>query len=559
MKKWQIVNNLKTKDNKQRIDEIIKLLLENRGLKTNKQIDEFLNPPNPISQTLNPSTLGINAHQLKKAIQRIEKAIDNKESIVVYGDYDADGICGTALLWESLNKLGAKVMPYIPHRVDEGYGLSQKGIDTVKSEYNADLIITVDHGIGAVEKINYAKKQEIEVIITDHHVVPDKLPDALAIIHTTQLCGAGVAWMLVKEIIQTTKNSELITQNSLDLVAIATIADMVPLTEANRTLVIYGLKELNHTKRIGLQALMREAGIERGGIGTYEISHLLAPRLNAMGRLEHAMDSLRLLCTNDEKRSFELAKLLDKTNRARQDLVEQTLIHAKNYYHETENKANKLIFLHHESYQQGVIGLVAGKLVEEFYRPAIVVSWGETYSKASARSINGFNIIETIRKAQDLLVDCGGHPMAAGFTVETKNLISLQKKLVDIANQELDDEKLTRVLKIDCELKLDDLTFNLYEELSKFKPFGLGNPEPVFTSKGVIVEDVRIIGSGGKHLRMTISDDSSTIFPAIAFCFGGLCAKLKPDHPIDIAYTLSVNEWKGNKKLELKIKDIRLV
>ncbi len=564
MKKWQIISSLKTQESKLNIDELIKVLLENRGLKTKQQIDDFLNPPRP--QTLNPVTLGIKPDQLTKAIDRIKKAINDKESIVVYGDYDADGICGTAVLWEALNKLGAKVMPYIPHRIEEGYGFSQKGIDAVKEEYDADLIVTVDHGIGALEKVEYARSLGIDVIITDHHVAPEKLPAALSIIHTTELCGAGVAWILVKELLlkipgikdaKSRESTSLIAQDLLDLVAIATIADMVPLNGANRILVKYGLEKLNNTKRLGLVALMGEVNLDKGKVGTYEISHILAPRLNAMGRLEHAKDSLRLLCTNDEKRARELAKLLDKTNHIRQELVEQTVKHAKSYYLEKKQDKGKLIFLHHESYQQGVIGLVAGKLVEEFYRPAIVVSWGEEFCKASARSISGFNIIETIRKAQDVLVDFGGHPMAAGFTVETGKLEILEKKLSAITEEELSEELLTRVLKIDCEIDPGNLSFKLFEEISRLKPFGLGNPEPVFMSKGVAVEDARVIGSDGKHLRMTVGN-SDVSFPAVAFCFGELCSRLTSGKKIDIAYGLSVNEWKGNKRLELKIKDIKI-
>ncbi|MBI5465458.1 single-stranded-DNA-specific exonuclease RecJ, partial [Candidatus Gottesmanbacteria bacterium] len=458
MRKWKILH--------QKTKEIIKVLLKNRGLKTKKEIEEFLNPPNPSN--LEPKTLNIKTSELVKAVKRIKKAIKENESIVVYSDYDADGVCGAAILWETLNELGAKAMPYIPHRVEEGYGLSQKGIDFVKKEHGASLIITVDHGISSLEKVAYAKKQGIEVIVTDHHV-PPKVPKVPKVptIHTVDLCGAGVGWILAKELqkipgIKGAKFRE--SESYLDLVAIATIADMVPLTGANRTLVKHGLEELNkqsfssnQTKRIGLEALIKETGIKKGGIGVYEVSHILAPRLNAMGRMEHAMDSLRLLCTRNKERAYELARHLDRTNRERQRLMEETSFHAENLlikHAAACQRGTKLIFLSHASYNQGIIGLVAGKLVEKFYRPAIIVSLGEEYSKASARSINGFNIIETIRKAQDLLVDAGGHPMAAGFTVETKKLPELEKRLMEIAEQELDSEKLTRVLKIDCEINL---------------------------------------------------------------------------------------------------------
>lgn len=589
MKKWQILNKVKSHppvgESKVKTGEIIKIFLENRGLKTKKQIEEFLFPPPP--STLTPGVLGIKKDQLRRAVNRIEKAIANKESIVVYSDYDADGVCGAAILWEILNSLGAKVMPYIPHRVEEGYGLSHKGIDFIKKEYGASLIITIDHGIGSLEKVDYAKKQGIEVIITDHHVAPKRLPSARAIVYTPSLCGAGVAWMLAQKLrqipgIKGPKFREF--DSYLDLVAIATIADMVPLTSANRVLVKYGLGELNETKRIGLNAFIKETGLKKGKIGVYEVSHILAPRLNAMGRMEHAMDSLRLLCTRNPQRATDLAHHLDRTNRIRQKLMEQTLYHAKSSDQLTQT--HKLIFIYHEFYQQGVIGLVAGKLVEEFYRPAIVISRGEEFCKASARSINGFNIIEVIRKAEDLLVDAGGHPMAAGFTVQTKNLEVLQKRLTELVEKELDEEKLTRVLRIDCEVELRDLTLELYERIRSFAPFGLGNPEPVFASRQVFIEEARVVGSDKNHLKLTVSQRQNNAspeaslllsfgqnkamapfcqFPAVAFGLGELFPKLSPDKPIDIAYTLSVDEWntmpadrQGQKRLELKIKDIKM-
>ena len=346
----------------------------------------------------------------------------------------------------------------------------------------------------------------------------------------------------------------------MDLAAVATIADMVPLTGANRILVKEGLKELNQTKRPGLKALIREAGLENKEIGVYEVSHLLAPRLNAMGRLEHAMDSLRLVCTKDQNRAQELARLLNETNRERQDLTQDNLLHARanSRLRQGFGGQAKLIFIVDDSYNQGVIGLVAGKLVEEFYRPAVVVAKGEEFSKASCRSITGFNIIEAIRKASDLLVDCGGHPMAAGFTIATKNLEELQKKLEEIVEQELDDEKLIRVLKIDCELKLDQLNMELNEELKQLTPFGLGNPEPVFCSRNVFIKDARIVGKDGRHLKFSIFNSQFSI-PAVAFGLAEFLPKLTPDQPVDIAYTLTVNDWNNEKKLELKIKDIKLV
>lgn len=514
-------------------DDIIGILLKNRGVTS-----QFLHPPEPY--TLNAKDVGIHEASLKKAITRIKKAIKNKESIVVYADYDADGITAGAIMWETIHALGGVVMPYIPHRVEEGYGLSVKGIDAVRAQYDPALIITVDHGITAREKVAYAKSLGIDVIVTDHHVKPEKLPDC-TIVHTTQLCGAGVSWFVASSLSR--------GDDKLELAAIGTIADLVPLTGANRSIVKYGLKQLNQTRRVGLLALLRDTGLTLGELTTYDVSHVLAPRLNAMGRLVHAMDALRLLCTHQEDKAMLLARTLGLTNKERQQLTMQTTQHA---LEKTKGMSvPKLLFVAHETYNPGVIGLVAGKLVEEYYRPAIVISQGEEISKGSARSIAGFNIIDAIKNFSDLLVDAGGHPMAAGFTVETKNVDVLKSRLEEYTEKHLTEDLLTRELHIDMELPLTAVTSALWKDLRDFEPFGFGSPEPVFATRGVRVEEARLVGADGKHLKLRVSS-----FDAIAFGMGDMHAKLKNGTVIDIAYTVDMNVWNGNKKLQLKIKDI---
>jgi single-stranded-DNA-specific exonuclease len=576
-KKWNVLNKAKSK-------EIVKILLENRGIKTKKETEEFLNPK---LETVAVESVGIDKKQLKKAIARIRLAIKNKEQIVVFGDYDVDGITGTAILWETLNSMDAKVMPYIPHRIDEGYGLSVKGIRNVilnlfqdpkssgkemlkpvQHDKKIGLIITVDNGIVANKAVDFANEQRIDVITTDHHVLSKKNPNALAIVHTTKLCGAGVAYLLSRVILnsfQDLKKTEMLKQvqhdnlgdDHLALVALATVADLVPLKGANRTLLKFGLEMLKKTKRLGLLELFKEAGLEKENIGTYEIGHVIAPRLNAMGRLEYAMDSLRLICTTSPKRAKELAQLLGSTNRERQEITLQTVLHAVGRVKGQKSKVKSLLFIADENYEQGVIGLVAGKLVEEFYRPAIVVSIGKKFSKASARSVKGFDMIEFIRTASELLVDAGGHPMAAGFTVETIKLPLLQKALEGRAELLLNKDLLTRSLKIDCELPLSLININLYESLQKLAPFGMGNPEPVFISKNVTVEDIRLVGAEGKHLKSVVSSQESGVrFECIAFGMGET-ARIHIGDKIDIVYTIDENEWNGEKKLQLKIKDIR--
>jgi single-stranded-DNA-specific exonuclease len=547
MKKWEIQSLLEA--NNSTLEGILAVLLLNRGLTQKKDIELFLYPPDPY--TLTCIDVDIDEGSLRNAITRIQKAIQNKESMVVYADYDADGITAGTIMWETLHSLGANVMPYIPHRAEEGYGLSIKGIDAVKAQHNPTLIITVDHGITAWEKVEYARSLGIEVIVTDHHVKPERIPDCM-IVHTTKLCGAGVSWFVCKEL-QSHPDPE-----ALALAAIGTIADLVPLFGPNRSIVKHGLAALNKTKRVGLLALMRESGVTPGEIQTYDISHGLAPRLNAMGRLVHAMDALRLLCTKQEDKATMLSQKLGVTNKDRQQMTIDMATHAKdvvNAQMKTEDK--KLLFVYDESYNQGVIGLVAGKLVEEFHRPSIVLAKGELISKASARSISGFNIVEAIKKCSDLLIDVGGHPMAAGFTVETKNLEALGKKLQEIAQNEITPDMLIKTLRVDAEIPLELATESLWNKLRDFEPFGLGNFEPIFVSRGATVLDTRMVGNANKHLKLRVGlPGTQHPIDAIAFGLGGLYGQLSIGKSVDIAYCVDMNVWNGTKKLQLKIRDI---
>lgn len=534
-------------------DDIIETLLANRGISSKKEIENYFHPKSPLTLTLKDCEIDVK--DANKAVKRIKKALKDKESVIVYGDYDADGVCATTVMWETLHKLNPNVMPYIPHRVEEGYGLSKTGIDKIINDFHPKLIITVDHGISGHEKIDYAQKKRIDVIVTDHHVKQKTTPKAFAIVHTTKLCAAGIAWMIVKEI---TDDVSLV-EKLLDIVAVATIADMVSVNGVNRTLVKYGLDLLNKTQRPGLNEIIKESGLKKGEIGTYEVGHIIAPRLNATGRLTSAMDSLRLLCTNNQQKAEEFAAKLGLTNKDRQDLTLQTTTHALTLV----DKETKIICISHETYNQGVIGLVAGKLAEQYYRPAIVISRGEKISKASARSISGFNIIEAIHKMDDLLIDAGGHPMAAGFTIETEKIIEFTKRIEDLGIKELTEEKLTRVLKIDCEVNFSDLKLDFYEKIHEFEPFGFGNPEPVFMTQNVLVKDVRLVGRDADHLRLWVeqldgdSPKFSPQFSSIGFRMGEFAKTIHPGDTISVVYTIALDTWNGTKKLQLKLKDLK--
>jgi single-stranded-DNA-specific exonuclease len=524
--------------------QIQDILLKNRGLKTDKDRQEFFSPVRP--ERLSLKGLGINPGQVKLAIQRIKRAKKEKELVIVYGDYDADGICATAVLWERLYSLGLNVLPYIPERFSEGYGLNVESIKSLKKK-NPDLglIITVDHGIVAAGKVKEIKSLGIDIIITDHHEPGRKVPRPEALIHTTQIGGAAVAWILAREI----KPSK----SGLELVAIGTIADQLPLTSANRSFAKWGLRELNKTKRLGLTALFSEAGITQGEIGPYQVGFMIAPRINAMGRVLHAIDSLRLLCTKSPTRARQLASLLNKTNLQRQRIVEEVVIHAR----ESVQDQKGVIVLAHESYHEGVIGLAAARLVEEFYRPAIVISKKGTVAKASARSISGFNIIETIRKVEELLLEGGGHPMAAGFSIKPGRIGEFIKRINQVARPLLTEEILTKKLKVDLEISFENVNQDLFTLVKSFEPTGVGNPAPTFVTRGVSILDARAVGRDATHLKLKL-EQGSRQFGAIAFGMGSLYAKLSSSIKVDIAFQLAENTFNGRTDLELKIKDLRL-
>jgi single-stranded-DNA-specific exonuclease len=543
LRQWMVQSQFKSQKGKKLIDGIVKILLENRGLKTLKDQKDFLNPKNP--QKISAKDLDIAPKDLDIAVARIKKAIENKEKIIIYGDYDTDGVCATAILWETLYSLGADVLPFIPKR-DEGYGLKVERIEEF-AKSGVKIIITVDQGIVAYDQAEAAIKESVDLIITDHHAIGKKLPKACAIIHTLKLSGAGVSWFLAKQFGLT----------DLDLVTIGTIADLMPLTGANRSLVIYGLKSLQNTKRIGLQKLFSKAGIKQENISTYEIGYLIAPRINAAGRIEDPMDALRLLCVKNEEKAEMFAQLLEEKNKERQLLMEQMTVHARELWLKEDSKG-KLIFISDTSYEEGIIGLIAGKLTEEFYRPSIILSTGEKYSKASARSIYGFNMVEAINSCIDLLESCGGHEMAAGFSVENTKLIDLKKRLTELAEIKIDEEMLKPRLRIDLQLELSDLTLDLANTIKKLAPFGLGNPEPVFMTTNLTVVEARTVGSDNKHLKLKIADnDKKIVMDGIAFGFGSQIGSLVSQKDISLVYNLDINEWNNEKKLQLKVKDFR--
>ncbi len=556
MKHWKVLHNKPVTSS----EEILSILLKNRDIKET-ETKEFLSPS---LKKITSSSVGMDLKEIEKSLEKIKEVISKNQTIIIYGDYDVDGICGTAILWETLYAFYKNVKPYIPHRVNEGYGLSEEGIKNILEENKqVGLIITVDNGIVANAPVEFANKNNIDVIISDHHVKGEKLPDAYSIMHTTAICGTGIAWIFARELFtvlssqfsEKTVNSEPTPDNFLELVALATVADLVPVDRSSRALLKFGLEYLRSTKRIGLLALFEQARIKKDDIEIYHIGHVIAPRLNASGRISHAMDSLRLICTTDKNRAKMLALELGEINKERQDLTKTGAETAVENIKKHGENLDSLLFASDENYNQGVIGLIASRLTEEFYRPSIAVSIGKKISKGSARSIPGVNIIELIRSCSDLLKEAGGHPMAAGFSVETKNLELFKKEILKKA-QEFDKKLFERSVLIDLELSFNQITLELFDEISTLKPYGVGNPEPVFMTKGVNVISVNKVGKEGNHLQLVLEQDGN-IFKGIKFRHTDE-QEIKAKSLIDICYSLSVNTWNGKNKMELRIKDIAL-
>lgn len=550
-------------ENKFKISEVIELILKKRKI---ENIDQFLNPKKPKDITI--SDFGLEK-EIKKTIKILKEIKEKNQMIVVYTDYDADGITGGAILWETLYLLGFKVMPYVPDRVKEGYGFSFIGIENVIKKFNPKLIISVDHGITKVKEVDYLKSRGIKVIITDHHLKGEKNPHANATFHIPQLSGAGVAYFFAKEIYNNFQNSVLNSQKKvlreyfeidyLTLAVIGTIADLVPLIGPSRSLVKYGLESFLKTKRLGIRQILKEAGIEGKNISPYDIGFIIAPRINAVGRLKTALDALRLLCTKKEARAISLANHIGKINRQRQDLVEKSLEEAKREIKKSLVN-DKLIILVSEKWHEGIIGLIAGKIAEEFYRPTIVLTKNDGFYKGSARSIPNFNITHFLRSLKKYLIDVGGHSQAAGFTIKSENLKIFKEEAIKKANQLIKKEDLEKVIEVDLQIPVSFVNLKLVKSIESLSPFGIGNPQPIFYSQGIL-ESAKIFGKKNEHLRILIKDEdmflnskqSPDFLELIAFNQSYLFSKLYRGQRIKVIYTLEIDRWGEKEKVRGKI------
>lgn len=526
-------------------------ILYRRGISTQAAAEDFLS--GKLIDSEDPFLMT----GMGKAVRRILQAIEHKEQIVVYGDYDADGVTATALLVGHLQGLGAQVWHYIPNRFDEGYGLNQEALADLR-QAGAALVITVDCGIRAIDQVAFGNTIGLDVIVTDHHHPGAVLPAALAVLNPKQegdaypfkgFAGVGLAYKLAQAINR--RMSQPDPLELLDLVAVGTVADLAPLKDENRVLVLAGLERLRKVERVGFKALIETAGITQGSMRSSNIGFGIGPRLNAAGRLETAEKAFRLLTTNDAEEAAQNAAALEMINRERQQIMRETVERARSLGVEGEIPPD-LIFVVDAEFNEGVVGLAASRLTDEFYRPSIVAVLGDENTKASGRSIPEFHITEALEACSDLLERFGGHSAAAGFSVSNQNLHALELRLKQLAAERLAGLDLHPTLEIDAVVKFPLLDWPLYEFIESVEPCGEGNPTPVFAAGEVQVLEKRAVGKEGRHLKLTLKQDGKP-FDAIAFRQGDLLARL-PDY-VDLAFRLERNDYWNYPSLELNVLD----
>jgi single-stranded-DNA-specific exonuclease len=540
------------------LSPLIVQLLNNRGMGEPGAAGDFLagrfGPDNPFDLAGVPA-----------AVSRLRRAVRRQERIAVYGDFDTDGVAATALLVEALSSVGARVEPYIPHRVDEGYGLHLEALRDLYRQ-GVRVVVTVDCGIRSLDEVRRASRG-LQLIVTDHHSLAAELPPAVAVINPKRpdsvypfrdLAGVGVAFKLAQALLRAEQHRSqppsLDEEALLDLVALGTVADLVPLLGENRALVQRGLERMNQRPRPGVEALMAEAGVRRGEVDAATIGFRLAPRLNAAGRIDTAMLAYRLLSSRDPLETRELAQQLDQLNRRRQELTEQTVAEAEAQVLADDPEA-RLYMAASPRFLPGIVGLAASRLTEAYYRPTVVVERGEEESRGSCRSIPEFDITAALDQCSDLLIRHGGHRAAAGFTVSTHKLDVLARRLKAIAADQLAGVDLRPLLKIEVELPLEEVDWAVHALLQKMEPCGMENPQPVLLSRGIEVRDRRPMGSEQRHLRLGLRDGRGVFWDAVFFRHGHLAADL-PDR-VDLAYTLDANVWNGQKRLQLNVQDLR--
>ena len=569
-KRWDIAPPA-PREQRERLAHLHPLLMQvlyNRGVIEPPEADAFLTGRARFDDPYRIAGIPV-------AVERIRTAIVAGEPIVVYGDFDADGVTATVLLVQTLTAFGARVTPYIPHRVDEGYGLNRDALEKI-ARGGGRLVITVDCGIRSADEVAYGASLGLDLIVTDHHSIQrsdgqDVLPPALAVINPKQqadpypakdLAGVGLAFKLAQALLIAEQRNPaasgavtLAERDLLDLVALGTVADLAPLLGENRALVQRGLAELNKPRRPGIVAMLEEAKLQPGRVDATAIGFVLGPLLNAAGRLDTAKISYDLLTAPDVLTARPLAAKLSELNRQRQELTQQRVTQAKNLI--AGDRPDRFLYLlSHPDFEPGIVVLVAGRLTEELYRPTLVAEVGPETTHGSARSIPEFNVTAALDECRELLERHGGHAAAAGFTVRNEKLARLAARLEEIASRELAGRELQPSLAIDAAVELGDLDWAVHDLLRQLEPCGYANPQPVFAALGVELAGYRQVGTDRQHLKLSVRDPhGGQEWDAIAFRQGHWFGQLAPR--IDVAFTLEANEFNGERRLQLNVKDLR--
>lgn len=556
-KKWQVYqvenDEVEKLQEKYKINKLLATILVNRGIMEEEQIEKFLKPKR--SDFYNPYGMP----DMNIAVERIMKAIENKEKTIIYGDYDVDGITSVTVLKSFLEERGLHVEVYIPNRLEEGYGLNKKAVEYI-AEQKYSLMITVDCGISAVEEVEYANQLGIETIVTDHHEPGNELPNAIAVVDAKRkdnqyqcrnLAGVGVVFKLIQAIGIKMGLEEKEYLKYLDIVCIGTISDIVPLTDENRVIVKLGLKLVEQTRNLGLKSILQASGYNK--IDSVTISFGIAPRINACGRMGHQEEALNLFLSKDINEVNELTQKLNEYNKTRQE-IEKKIYKDATTQIEEQGLANKnTIVLMGKSWHHGVIGIVASKITEMYFKPSILLCEEDDLGKGSGRSIPGFDLYEALTECKESINRFGGHAMAVGINVKKDKLEEFKEKLEQIS-KEKNIEEIVPILKIDAQISLDEINKEMVNSLKKLEPFGEENKNPLFVFKNLKIDSIRAL-SEGKHLKLTLKDNKN-IVNAIGFNLGDLANEYRIGDKVDVVGNLEINSFNGVDNIQINIKDL---
>ena len=556
-KKWQIYQvdekQIDEIQSKYKLNKLLATILANRGIIEDEQINKFLKPTR--NDFYNPYEMP----DMEIAVNRIIKAIDNKEKIIIYGDYDVDGITSVTVLKSFLEERGIKVTEYIPNRLNEGYGLNKKAVKDIVEAGN-ELMITVDCGISAVEEVEYANELGIEIIITDHHEPGNTLPSALAVVDAKRkdnkylcrnLAGVGVVFKLIQAISMKLGLEEKEYLKYLDIVCIGTISDIVPLTDENRVIVKLGLKLVEQTRNLGLREILKASGYTK--IDSNTISFGVAPRINACGRMGHQEEALKLFLSKEIEEVRELTQKLNEYNKLRQDIEKNIYDEALKQIENQNLTERNTIVLMGKGWHHGVIGIVSSKITELYFKPSILLCEEGDIGKGSGRSIPGFDLYEALSECSDSIEKFGGHSMAIGINVKTNKVNEFKEKLEKIAIEKNIGE-IVPILKIDAQVSLDEINKETINGLKELEPYGEANKMPVFALKNLKIDSIRAL-SEGKHLKLTLKDNKN-IINAIGFFMGNLANEYKIGDKVDVVGNLEINTFNGVDNIQINLKDI---